>query len=482
MSLIGEVIAGRYELNQLLGRGGMSSVYRARDTVLERQVAVKLLHEQFAADEDAVERFRREATSVAQLAHPNIVGVIDRGEDGRRQFIVFELIDGPNLKEVVRDRGPLPVPEALRYAIEVGGALGFAHEQGLVHRDVKPQNVLLAPDGGARVTDFGIARAVELDGLTQTGTVLGTSEYVAPEQARGEQVGPATDVYALGIVLFELLAGEPPYTGAAFVDIALRHVNDPVPSIRARRVDVPWRLDTAIARALAKQPVDRFPSMAALVTELEACLAELGGPSGGQDAPTMSAPGLAQQVVAAARAAAAGTARTRSRWPLVVALSGLAVAAAVAVIVASVGGSGSGGGKAFPLQAVATYDPAPGDGHEHDEQIALAIDGDPATAWSTERYGAALDVIGKPGIGLVLDAGRAEALRRVAVVTDTPGFTAEILAGDAPGGPFTAAAPSRIVAARSVFTVAAGVSKRYWVVWLTKLAGDQAHLNEVSAG
>lgn len=196
----------------------------------------------------------------------------------------------------------------------------------------------------------------------------------------------------------------------------------------------------------------------------------------------MSAPGLAQQVVAAARAAAAGTARTRSRWPLVVALSGLAVAAAVAVIVASVGGSGSGGGKAFPLQAVATYDPAPGDGHEHDEQIALAIDGDPATAWSTERYGAALDVIGKPGIGLVLDAGRAEALRRVAVVTDTPGFTAEILAGDAPGGPFTAAAPSRIVAARSVFTVAAGVSKRYWVVWLTKLAGDQAHLNEVSAG
>ena len=492
----------------------MSSVYRARDRVLERQVAVKLLHEQYAADEGAVERFRREATSVAQLAHPHVVGVIDRGEDGRRQFIVFELIDGPNLKEVVRERGPLPVGEALGYAIQVGSALGFAHEQGLVHRDVKPQNVLLAPDGSARVTDFGIARDLEMDGLTQTGTVLGTSEYVAPEQARGELVGPATDIYALGVVLFELLAGDPPFTGASFVDIALRHVNDPVPSIRARRPDVPWRLDTAIARALAKSPGDRFASMAAFVAELETCLAEVGDPAAGQDAPTMLVPGLTQVAGAVGPAAGEGAARiepgvaatravrrllrgtpagrSRSRWPLVAGLAGLAVAAAVAVVVAVLtDGNGPGGGTSVTLKGVASYDPPPGDGREHNELIALATDGNPATAWRTERYGAALDVIGKRGVGLVLDAGSPVALPKLAVVTDTPGFTAEILAGDAPGGPFVPVAPPLVVAARSVFTPdnasisiegsAPKAKRRYYVVWITKLKGDTAHINEVTA-
>ena len=461
----------------------MSSVYRARDGVLERQVAIKLLHEQFIADESAVERFRREATSVAQVAHENVVTVIDRGEDGRRQFIVFELVEGPNLKEVVRERGPLPVADALRYAIQIGRALGFAHEQGLVHRDVKPQNVLLAPDGRVKVTDFGIARALELEGLTQTGTVLGTSEYVAPEQARGELVGPATDIYALGVVLFELLAGEVPFGGDSFVAIALRHVNDPVPSIRARRPDVAWRLDTAVARALAKSPADRFPSMTALVAELEACLAEAGRSADGETA-ILTALTMQQPTLGSGGAAPAQRRRKRPAWPLVAGLTGLLIAAAIAMAVAvrHNGGPSGGGRPSVVLRAVAAWDPPPGDGQEHNAELGLATDGDPATAWSTERYGASLAVIGKKGVGLVVDAGAAVALKHLVVQTDTPGFSAEVLAGDAAGGPFARIADGRIVGARTVFDLATGAKHRYFVVWITALAGDSARLNEVTAG
>ena len=461
----------------------MSSVYQARDRVLERPVAIKLLHEQFTADEGAVERFRREATSVAQVAHENVVTVIDRGEDGRRQFIVFELVEGPNLKEVVREGGPLPVADALGYAIQIGRALGFAHEQGLIHRDVKPQNVLIAPDGRVKVTDFGIARAVELEGLTRTGTVLGTSEYVAPEQARGELVGPATDIYALGVVLFELLAGEVPFGGDSFVAIAMRHVNDPVPSIRSRRSDVSWRLDTAVARALAKQPDDRFPSMGALVFELESCLAELRGVADGETAIT---PALTMQQPALVLGPAAGRARRRGRrlWPLLAGLAGLLAAAALAMVLAVLhdGGSSGGGGSSVVLRAAGSYDPPPGDGREHDAELALATDGNPATAWSTERYGASLEVIGKTGVGLVLDAGAAVALRHLVVQTDTPGFTAQVLAGDAAAGPFEPVADARVVGARADFDLRGGARHRYLVVWITKLAGDFARLNEVSAG
>src|SRR5262245_22451735 len=185
----------------------MSSVYKAHDSLLERNVALKILHEQYSADDDFVERFKREARAVAQLQHPNIVTVIDRGEEDDRQFIVFEYIAGENLKERVVRKGRLDVREALEIAIEVARGLAFAHSQGLVHRDVKPQNVLLNGDGNAKVTDFGIARSLAVDSMTQTGTVLGTSNYIAPEQASGQPVDTQSDVYALGVVLYEMLAG-----------------------------------------------------------------------------------------------------------------------------------------------------------------------------------------------------------------------------------------------------------------------------------
>src|SRR6476660_2505833 len=219
--VVGELIAERYELAELVGTGGMSSVYRAHDRLLERDVALKVLHEQFTADTDYVERFRREARSVAQLSHPNIVTVIDRGEQDGRQFIVFEYIDGENLKSLVEREGPLPEDEAVRLTLQVARGLGFAHDNGLVHRDVKPQNVLLNGDHQAKVNDFGIARSLDVGGLTQTGTVMGTSDYIAPEQARGSQVDAQSDIYSLGAVLYELLTGEVPFPGDNFVAVAL---------------------------------------------------------------------------------------------------------------------------------------------------------------------------------------------------------------------------------------------------------------------
>ena len=272
----GELIDGRYELEELVGSGGNSSVYRARDTLLERNVALKIMHEHHLEDDDYVERFQREARTVAQLSHPNIVTVIDRGEDDGRPFIVFEYVDGDTLDELVEREGALPVEEALRIAIGAARGLAFAHRQGHVHRDVKPQNILLNGSGQPKVTDFGISRALDVKkGVTQTGTVLGTSNYIAPEQASGEKSTAQSDVYSLGVVLFELLTGRRPFSGDNFVAVAMKHINEVPPSVGDLRRDVPPRVAAAVARALEKDPRDRFASMEAFAAELDACLHEL---------------------------------------------------------------------------------------------------------------------------------------------------------------------------------------------------------------
>src|SRR5438105_15326247 len=276
--MVGEVLSGRYELEELVGSGGMSSVYRAHDRLLDRKVALKVLHEQYMEDADYVERFRHEARAVAALSHPNIVTVIDRGEHEGRQFIVFEYVDGENLKRMIERRGPAPVPTALELASQVARGLAFAHQQGVVHRDVKPQNVLLNGDGQAKVTDFGIARTLDVDGVTQTGTVLGTSNYIAPEQASGQPVDVQTDVYSLGVVLYELLAGDVPFPGENFVVVATKHVNEPPPNLLDVRKAVPLRVAAAVDRALEKDPAARFPTMDAFAAELEACLVALDSP------------------------------------------------------------------------------------------------------------------------------------------------------------------------------------------------------------
>src|SRR5437773_653991 len=327
----------------------MSSVYRATDSLLERYVALKVLHEQYSRDEDFVERFKREARSVAQLQHPNIVTVIDRGEQGGRQFIVFEYIDGENLKEFVVRKGRLDVQEALEIALEVARGLAFAHEQGLIHRDVKPQNILLNGDGRAKVTDFGIARSVDVDGMTQTGTVLGTSNYIAPEQASGQRVDAHSDVYALGVVMYELLAGELPFPGESFVAVAMKHMHEPAPNLLDVRGDVPMRVAGAVDRALEKDPEQRFPTMDAIAAELEACLAELD--HGPEDDATM--------VIPSARRAAPRR-RQVSRWPIGIALLALLAIAAIVVGLLTLDGSNNGApaaSKRVELTGVTSYDP-----------------------------------------------------------------------------------------------------------------------------
>ena len=273
---VGELIVGRYELEELVGEGGMSTVYRAYDTVLERRVAIKILHEHYSRDPEYVERFRREARAIARLAHPNVVTVIDRGEWEGRQFIVFEHVAGENLKAVIVREGPLPVDRALDLACQIARALAFAHDLGIVHRDVKPHNVLLDGSGTAKVTDFGIARALDSDdALTATGTVLGTGQYISPEQANGQRGDERSDQYSLGVVTYELLTGRVPYSGDTLMAVAMRHVRDPVPSVRALRPEVPERVDAVVARAMAKRPQDRFGSMEALAAALESCLVEV---------------------------------------------------------------------------------------------------------------------------------------------------------------------------------------------------------------
>jgi eukaryotic-like serine/threonine-protein kinase len=473
--MVGESIAGRYELEELAGTGGMSSVYRARDTLLERDVALKLLHEYHGADAESIERFRREARAVAQLSHPNIVTVIDRGEDGGRQYIVFEYVDGENLKELVSREGPLPVRRALDLAIQVGEGLACAHEHGVVHRDVKPQNVLLNGDGRAKVTDFGIARSLDVDhGMTLTGTVIGTSSYIAPEQASGRSVDERTDIYSLGVVIFELLTGDVPFPGESFVAVAMRHVHEDPPSVLELRPDVPFRVAQLVARALAKDPDDRFPSMATMVAELRACLAEDEAP----EARTM--------VVPPARREAAR--RRRSAWPLVALLVGLAVVVAVAVW-ALVGqdpvvrdedgraGSGAGGGTSAAVAAVASYDPD-GDGQEHPEAVGRATDRNPATYWTTESYESFSQT--KPGVGLVLDAGDSSP-EELVVRSSTPGFTAEIRSGDSAEGPFDAVvSPAQTVGGETAFPLG-DEAGRYLVLWITGLPSGRARVEEIAA-
>jgi eukaryotic-like serine/threonine-protein kinase len=473
--VVGETIAGRYEVEELVGHGGMSSVYKARDALLERHVALKILHDQYSTDDDFVERFKREARSVAQLQHPNIVTVIDRGEEDGRQFIVFEYIDGENLKEHVVRKGRLDVREALEIALEVARGLAFAHEQGLVHRDVKPQNILLNGDGRAKVTDFGIARTVDVDGMTQTGTVLGTSNYIAPEQASDRRVDAHSDVYALGAVLYELLAGEVPFPGESFVVVAMKHMHEPAPSLLDVRGDVPLRVAAAVDRALEKDPEQRFPTMDAFAAELEACLAELDG--GEESDATMVIPSRAR-----------GRQRRRkvSRWPIVIGVIALLAIAAIVIGLLAVGGSHDNNNPAtantrVQLVGLRAYDPY-GDNSEHDATAGNITDGNPATYWTTESYNDAPS-LGKPGVGVVLDAGTVTQLKQLVVVNDTPGFTAQIQATNTEGSKPVPVSSAKVVGSTTTFEITGSEPKRYYVIWITRLpSGSQvAHLNEVRA-
>jgi beta-lactam-binding protein with PASTA domain/predicted Ser/Thr protein kinase len=264
-----KVYGGRYHLHRRVARGGMADVYLARDSLLDRPVALKVLFPEFATDPSFVERFRREAQAAAGLNHPAIVSVYDWGEEDGTYFIVMEYLEGRSLSQIIRDEGALLPDRAADVAIDIAAALGFAHRGGVIHRDVKPGNVLISPVGQVKVTDFGIARAVSTqENLTQTGTVMGTATYFSPEQARGENVDPRSDVYSLGVVLYEMLTGSPPFSGDNPVSVAYKHVQEQPDLPRARNPQVPVALEAVTMKALAKNPANRYASADELAADL----------------------------------------------------------------------------------------------------------------------------------------------------------------------------------------------------------------------
>jgi eukaryotic-like serine/threonine-protein kinase len=421
------VLSGRYRLESKLGSGGMSTVYLALDEVLDRPVAIKLLHREISEEADQLERFRREARAAARLSHPNLVGVIDAGEDDGRPYIVFEYVEGRTLKRRIHEEGRLPVDEAVAYAIEIGRGLTAAHARKLVHRDVKPQNVLIDPDGRARVTDFGIARSLEAKGLTATGRVVGTTDYVSPEQAMGDDVDERSDVYSLGVVLYEMLTGGVPFEAETQVGVAMKHVNVPMPDVQARRPEVSAAVAAVVDRATTKDPRDRYGTVAEMVRDLEQTLeveaARRGGTTGEATSVLDSVP-ESRRRLGRRRMSGAGIA---------MAIVGIALIVAALIFgerqldLGDDGSAGGGGGTEVKLSsdAASEFDPE-GDGQETGTE-EQAIDSNPTgTAWSTEHYDSS-DFGGlKNGAGLVLDAGSSVPAKSMVIRSLTPGYDAQI--------------------------------------------------------
>ncbi|MDB4898153.1 MAG: serine/threonine protein kinase, partial [Firmicutes bacterium] len=267
--MIGKVLANRYRIGERIGGGGMALVYRAEDLQLGRDVAVKVLRGQFGSDEEFIRRFRREAQNAASLSHPNVVQIYDVGQDEDQYYIVMELVEGHTLKELIQQQGPLPPTDAARIAIEILGALSHAHQNRIVHRDIKPHNILISRDGRVKVTDFGIARATTTDTVTHTGSIMGSAHYFSPEQANGLATGDRSDIYSVGIVLYEMITGVVPFQGESPITVALKHIRDMPLSPSQRNDEVPAELEHIIMRALEKDPERRYGSAQGMRNALE---------------------------------------------------------------------------------------------------------------------------------------------------------------------------------------------------------------------
>ncbi|GAW91420.1 Stk1 family PASTA domain-containing Ser/Thr kinase [Calderihabitans maritimus] len=266
--MIGKLLKSRYEILEQLGGGGMAVVYKGRDTLLNRMVTIKVLREQHASDEDFVRRFQREAQAVASLSHPNIVSIFDVGEEDGLHYLVMEYVEGRTLKEIIREKAPLDVRNAINIVTQICDALDHAHENGIVHRDIKPHNILVTPAGRVKVTDFGIAKAPTTATVTYTGTIVGSVHYISPEQARGEATGAKSDLYSLGVVMYEMLTGKLPFSGESPISVALKHIqSEPTPP-RELNPDLPPSVEAVILKALAKRPEERYESAGELAADL----------------------------------------------------------------------------------------------------------------------------------------------------------------------------------------------------------------------
>jgi eukaryotic-like serine/threonine-protein kinase len=494
-TLVGMQLSGRYRLDAQIGSGGMSTVYRALDLTLERPVAIKLMHREIASDSDQLERFRREARAVARLSHPHIVGVIDAGEDEGRPYIVFEYVEGETLKERIRRMGRLPIDEAIAYTIEIARALGCAHSNQIVHRDIKPQNVLIDAEGSAKVTDFGIARSLQEEGLTADGRVLGTTDYVSPEQALGQDVNGQSDIYSLGVVLYEMLTGAVPFSGENQVAVAMKHVREDLPDIQVVRPEVSATLAAVLDHMTEKELDRRYAGVGPLVADLEEALAIETARSGSS---TGEATAVLRTIPAHARRRL--PLRVRFPVPVVAFVAVLVVGSAILALLLKGAadrtqpGTGKGTIKAPAGLSVVSlartsahdYDPQ-GDKEEHHDEARLAVDRDDGTSWSTESYQGGqitkpLANGATPGVGIYVDAQPKVDATRMEIQTPAPGWRATIYAAPPGKAPATLDGWTKLTGgtvARKTqrFTLGSGTTAyRYYLVWITKLPPSKSNV------
>jgi len=456
----------------------MAAVWEAEDKVLARRVAIKVLHPHLAGDDGFRTRFRREAVAAARLAHPHIVTTYDTGRDAEVAYIVMELVEGTTLARLLKSRGPLPLTKAVDVAVQVADALACAHSHGVVHRDVKPANILLREDGHVKVADFGIAKAGAGNDLTRTGVVMGTAKYLSPEQVSGSPADAGSDIYALGIVLYEMLCGAPPFVGDTELSTAVARLTAAPGSLRDRREDIPRSLEAVVLRSLARDPAARFQS----AEEMRASLLAVDSDN-------------AEDTPPAGLATAAPPTRRGVPRLLVAGLAAL-LFVSVAVIIRTGGGDGSSpsdparkSGLAAPAGALAepkalpaaSFDPFGDDKSENQAAVGNVADGDPATVWKTSSYQDNFPKL-KPGVGVYLDLGHTQKVNGVKV-TATAGYTAEIYVADRPSADLPGWGRARTAGGSGSFDVG-GVPGRYVLVWFTSLpqieGGYKVEVSEIS--